>query len=445
MMRSNSTCLSTLICAVTIATTVLSANGSLLNAADLAVMPESIALADGFTRQQILVDSDTGDVTRQATFRSLRPEVALVDALGHVTPVADGEAEIAVQFNGQQKLIPVLVTGVAAGRPVDFATDVAPILSRYGCNSGGCHGKAGGQNGFQLSLFGFDKVFDHEAIAKLGRGRRIFAAAPEQSMLLTKATGHTPHGGGARFDSDSEAYRLIHRWIELGAPASSPDAPRVVRLHVTPNERILGQDGQQQLAITAEYSDGARRDVTRQSDYSSNLDPVAMVDRDGLVQAVGQSGEAAVMARYQGQVAVFHAIVPHGESVASIPDFTPHNYIDELAAEKWKKLGLLPSPMCDDATFLRRVTVDLCGRLPTVDEAKAFLADTSSNKRQEAIDRLLDSPDYPAYFAMRWGAILRNSRLAGADQAAHARLPANGRTLRPSTGTGKPAMTSCIR
>ena len=128
------------------------------------------------------------------------------------------------------------------------------------------------------------------------------------------------------------------------------------------------------------------------------------------MQTVGQSGEAAVMARYLGQVAVFHAIVPHGETLAAIPDFTPHNYIDELAAEKWKKLGLVPSPPCDDATFIRRVTVDLCGRLPTADEARTFLDDASPDQREKLVDRLLESPDYPAYFAMRWGTILRNSR-----------------------------------
>lgn len=389
-------------------------------AGELAVTPTSIVLPDAFARQQILVDADGHDVTRHATFRSLQPEVVTVDALGHVTPHADGDAEIAIAFNGRQVTISASVAGIAAGRSVDFASDIAPLLSRHGCNSGGCHGKAGGQNGFRLSLFGFDNAFDHEAITRQARGRRIFVAAADQSVLLTKAIGRLPHGGGARFDEDSEAYQLIRRWIELGAPSSSPEAPRVVKLHVTPDQRVLSKDGQQQLAIAAEYSDGSRRDVTRQAEFSSNLEHVAMVDREGLVEGVGQSGEAAVMARYLGQVAVFHAIVPHGNSVATIPDFTPDNYIDRLAAEKWKKLGLFPSPPSDDATFIRRVTIDLCGRLPTVGETRAFLDDSSANKRPAAIDRLLESPDYPAYFAMRWGAILRNSRLAGADQASYA-------------------------
>ncbi|NQV25088.1 MAG: DUF1553 domain-containing protein [Rhodopirellula sp.] len=389
-------------------------------ATGLAVTPSEVVLHSGFAHQQLLVDADGRDVTRDVAFRSLRPDVITIDAKGHVTPLADGETEIAIEFGGETKIVTVRVTGMATGRPVDFVTDIVPILSRSGCNSGGCHGKAGGQNGFQLSLFGFDNDFDYDAIAKEGRGRRLFASSTGRSMLLAKATGRSPHGGGSRFSIDSESAQLIERWIELGAPASSADSPRVVKLHVTPTDRVLNRDGRQQLAVTAEYSDGSRRDVTRQAEFSSNLDPVAGVDEDGLVTATGQSGEAAIMVRYVGHVAVFQAIVPHGQSLESIPDFTPENYVDELAAAKWMKLGLQPSPLSDDVTFLRRVTIDLCGRLPTVEETVAFTEDKSGSKRREAIDRLLDSPDYPAYFALRWGAILRNSRLAGADQASYA-------------------------
>ena len=303
---------------------------------------------------------------------------------------------------------------------VDFGNDIVPLLSRYGCNSGGCHGKASGQNGFKLSLFGFDQTFDYEAIALEDRGRRLFPAVPDESLILKKAINAVPHGGGARFNADSDAYRMIRTWIVNGTPASSPDAPRIVTLNVTPTEHVFTVDSQQPLQIEAVYSDGTKRDVTGQAEYSSNLDPVASVDAEGLVHAAGHSGEAAIMARYMNHVAVFRAVVPHGPPLDTIPDFAANNYIDELAAAKWKKLGLLPSPLCDDSTFIRRVTIDLCGRLPTADETRGFLADTSANKRAELIDRLLESPDYPAYFAMRWGAILRNSKLAGADQASFA-------------------------
>ncbi len=305
-------------------------------------------------------------------------------------------------------------------RAVDFGNDIVPLLSRYGCNSGGCHGKASGQNGFKLSLFGFDQTFDYEAIVLEDRGRRLFPAAPDESLVLKKAINAIPHGGGARFKSDSDAYRIIRAWIVNGAPASSPDAPRIANLNVTPTEHVFTHDRQQPLRLEAVYSDGTKRDVTGQAEYSSNLDPVASVNAEGLVRAAGNSGEAAIMARYMNHVAVFHAVVPHGPPLDAIPDFVANNYIDELAAAKWKKLGLKPSPQCDDSTFVRRVTIDLCGRLPTADETQGFLVETSPTKRADLIERLLESPDYPAYFAMRWGAILRNSKLAGADQASFA-------------------------
>jgi hypothetical protein len=389
-------------------------------AQEISVHPTAIKFSDEFARRQLLVTLDERDKTRMAKYASRNAKTASVDALGYVTPHRDGRTDIVVNFGGQTISIPVEVQGISSGRKVDFATEIVPLLSRFGCNSGGCHGKQGGQNGFQLSLFGFDQAFDHDAIAKQARGRRIFPAAADRSLLLLKATGRTPHGGGQRIVRDGESYRLIRRWIENGAPPATPDAPKVVKLHVTPRDRVLSQDDQQQLAIVAEYSDGSKRDVTRQAKYSSNLGPVAGVDEDGLVKTVGQTGEATVMARYIGHVAVFRAIVPHGKPLAEIPNFQPANYVDRLAAEKWKKLGLLPSPPCNDATFIRRVTVDVCGRLPSVDETRRFLADKSPTKRAVLIDRLLESPDYAAFFAMRWGVILRNSKLAGADQATYA-------------------------
>jgi hypothetical protein len=389
-------------------------------AAELSVTPRKLELTDAYAGRQLLVSDGKRDLTRSARYASSDPKVAKVDEHGYITPTGDGATQITVRNARDNISVDVSVRGFRQGRAVDFKTEIVPILSKFGCNAGGCHGKASGQNGFKLSLFGFDAAFDHEAIAREARGRRIFPAAPAQSLLLMKATGRVPHGGGKRLVEDGEEYKLIRRWIEAGAPESSPGAAHVVRLRVTPTDAILGRGQEQQLAVLAEYSDGSSRDVTRQAEYFSNLDVVAIVDRDGLVGATQQSGEAAIMARYMGHVAVFRAISPHGKPLDRIPDFKPNNYIDELAVEKWKKLGLVPSPPADDATFLRRLTIDLCGRLPTPDEARAFLADTRDDRRARLIDRLLDSPDYPAYFALRWGTILRNSNLAGSERAAYA-------------------------
>lgn len=379
---------------------------------------ERVELRDAFDGKQLLVTDGARDVTREAGYGSSNPAVAGVDAKGYVTPTGDGTAVIRVERGPDRLDIPVTVRGFGQGRAVDFRTEVVPLLSRLGCNAGGCHGKASGQNGFRLSLFGFDADHDHAAITREARGRRVFPASPDESLFLTKATGRAPHGGGKRLNPDGPDYQMIRRWIAAGTPASAPDAPRVVRIRVSPADGVLTPDGQQQLAVTADYSDGSSRDVTRQSEFQSNLDVVASVAGDGLVTARRLSGEAAVMARYMGYVAVFRAMVPHGPPLVSIPDFQPINFIDELAAKKWQRLGLRPSPPCDDATFLRRVTVDLCGRLPTPTEARDFLADPAADKRTKLVDRLLDSPDYPAYFALKWGGILRNSNLAGADQAA---------------------------
>jgi hypothetical protein len=377
-----------------------------------------VELRDAFAGWQLLVSDGTRDVTRDAKYDSANPKVAAVDSRGYVTPAGDGTTAIRVTLGNETLDVPVTVSGFGTSRAIDFRTEVMPLLSKHGCNAGGCHGKASGQNGFKLSLFGFDADFDYDAITREARGRRVFPAAPDQSLFLVKASGRTPHGGGKRLAPGSADYEIVRRWVASGAPASAPNVPRVVRLRAVPADGILRPGQLQQLAVLADYSDGSTRDVTRQSEFFSNLDVVAAVDADGLVKATAQSGEAAIMTRHMGFVSVFRALVPHGPPLADIPEFAPINYVDELAVAKWKKLGLKPSPTCDDATFLRRVCVDLCGRLPTAAETTAFLADAAPDKRAKLIDKLLDSPDYPAYFAMKWGAILRNSNLAGADQAA---------------------------
>lgn len=388
--------------------------------ADIAAQTKTIEFNDAFAGHQLLVSDGTRDLTRDVKYVTANPAIAKVDPHGYVTPAGNGTTTVSISSSGTRLDIPVTVTGFGNGRSVDFQTEIVPLLSKLGCNSGGCHGKASGQNGFKLSLFGFDSRFDHEAVTREARGRRIFAASPEKSLFLLKATGAVPHGGGKRLNRDSADYQIIRQWIAAGVPATAPDAPRVKKLLIVPGDRVLAKNSQQQIAVLAEYTNGAVRDVTRQSEFSSNLDIVAAVEHDGLVRAFEKSGEAAIMARHMGYVAVFRAMVPHGEPLANIPDFKSNNYADDLALAKWKKLGLRPSPTCDDATFLRRVMVDLCGRLPTATEVKAFLADSAADKRSKLIDKLLDSADYPAYFALKWGSILRNSNLAGSTQAAYA-------------------------
>jgi hypothetical protein len=388
--------------------------------ARLVVEPAKVTLADAYARRQLLVSIDGKDVTAECQFESSAPAIIDLQSPGYVVPKSTGAATVTVRHAGQTQSVPVTIEKFDAARPVDFAADVVPLLSRYGCNAGSCHGKASGQNGFKLSLLGFDSRYDYEQIVEQARGRRIFPAAPDESLLLAKAAGAVPHGGGRRLEPGSEPYEIVRRWIAQGAPASSPDAARVTRLVIAPASRVMSADERQQLSVEAEYSDGTRRDVTRQAEYSSNLEIVAAVSSTGEVRTVGRSGEAAIMVRYLGKVSVFHAIVPHGTPLKETPGFVERNYVDHLVATKWRQLGLKPSPPASDAAFLRRVTIDLCGRLPTIDEARTYLAGKSANKRDALVDRLLASADYPAYFALKWSSILRNSRLAGADEAAYA-------------------------
>lgn len=371
-------------------------------------------------RQLLVTGAAQRDLTRQATFTAVPANVVRISTQGYVRPIGKGSGVIRVESGGQTREVKVVVTEFDEAKPLHFANDIVPLLTRHGCNAGGCHGRASGQNGFRLSLFGFDPAFDHAAIVKEARGRRVFPAAPDSSLILVKASGQIAHGGGRRLPPESEDYRTLRRWVLQGTPIGDDKAPTLKKLTMVPDTRVMERNQEQQVAVLAHYSDGSTRDVTKQAQFQSNEIAVAAVDGDGVVRTFEMSGDATVMARYLGQVTVFRALVPLGKPIAKYPDFPANNYIDTLALARWKKLGIVPSELCSDSEFIRRVTVDLCGRLPTPEETKAFLADSSNAKRAKAIDRLLDSRDYSAHFAMRWGSILRNASLAGSEQAAYA-------------------------
>jgi hypothetical protein len=379
-------------------------------------------LAGRDSGQQLLVVGhyDSGqlrDLTRSVTYK-LSPEgVVSIDETGCVSAVKDGEATIHVTAApGIDVAICAEVTNIAQDLPIGFSNQVVPIFTKHGCNSGGCHGKSGGQNGFGLSLLGFEPAEDYEHLLKEARGRRLFPAAPDRSLLLLKGTGQLPHGGGQRIDADSPAYRTLRRWIEQGMPYGKPDDPTLARIEVLPQERMLGRDYQQQLIVVAHYTDGSTADVTRCTTFDSNDAELATVDVRGLVTTKKLTGSVAIMARHQGQVGVFRGTIPLGVPVDDLPP--PKNLIDELVFAKLKALGLPPSPLATDTTFLRRATIDIAGRLPTLAETEQFLADRDPNKRAQWIDRLLASSDYAEYFANKWNAVLRNKRRAESDKAA---------------------------
>lgn len=303
----------------------------------------------------------------------------------------------------------VVVRTDLQAQQVSFTNDVVPILTKAGCNQGACHAKAGGgQNGFELSLLGFEPLDDHEMIAKADRGRRVQLAAPERSLLLRKAVGDVPHGGGQRLKRDSQEYQTLLSWIRQGAGYPLVGEREFVRVEVRPDRSSIAVKSSQQLQALAHYSDGSSRDVTSLALYETNNEAMASVDAQGQVQVGNIPGRVAVMVRYQGQAAVFTAAVPLGEPVDNLPP--TKNFIDELVFANLQEIGIPPSAVCDDATFLRRASLDIAGRLPTLKESREFLNSSDPDKRQQAIERLLRSPGYADYFANKWTALLKNRR-----------------------------------
>lgn len=349
------------------------------------------------------------DVTRSVRW-VVEPAGAIeISPVGMAIPLADGKATVtAAMENGGSASLTITVSGSASPRPLHFTNDIVPVLTKYGCNGGGCHGKSEGQNGFKLSLLGFEPWEDYGFLVHESRGRRLFPAAPESSLLLLKGTGEMPHGGGARMTRGTPDYLTMVRWMEQGMPKGDPKAPAPVSLAVFPPERLLKPSDRQQLQVTALYADGSWRDVTRLVTYESGAKDMATVTEDGLVSTATQPGDVAIMVRFMELVGVFRGTIPLG---APLGDFPPErNVIDTHVFAKLRTLGLPPSGLCDDATFLRRVTIDITGRLPKPEETAAFAADPSPEKRGALIDRLLASPQYAEYFAAKWAALLRNKR-----------------------------------
>lgn len=298
---------------------------------------------------------------------------------------------------------------VESAGELHFVNDIVPILTKAGCNAGVCHAKAGnGQNGFQLSLLGFEPAEDYESLVKQGRGRRVFPASPEQSLLLLKATNKSSHVGGVRLSEDSQAYRTLLQWVRQGAQWGSEAAPELAAIEVQPPSGVIERGGQHALKVIAQFTDGSSRDVTEIALFESNDPAMAEVDPSGLIRVSDIPGKAAVMVRYQGSVTVFNATIPLGVPIQSLPP--ENNFVDAFVFANLKAIGIPPSPVCDDATFLRRVSLDIAGRLPTVEEANAFLADTSADKRDRVIEELLRSPEHADFFANKWTALLKNRR-----------------------------------
>ena len=389
----------------------------------LAVHPAKVSLTGSDDAAQLVVtatlaDGRLFDLTPFATYAVADGKTATVTPAGRVVPKANGATEIAVAFAGHTARVPAEAKSVGENLPLNFTNQVVPVFTKLGCNSGGCHGKAAGQNGFRLSLLGFEPDLDYMTLVKEGRGRRLLPAAPDASLFLMKATGKTAHGGGKKMDPDSDEYRVVRRWIAAGMPWGDSKDPTVTKISVVPEHRVMTRNGRQQFAAYAHYSDGRVEDITRRAQYESNDTEIATVNEGGLVRTNNLSGEAAVMARYQGFVAAFRATVPLGATEAPPWTFPEKTVADKHTAKKWRDLGLVPSELCSDDQFVRRVYLDITGTLPTPKQVAAFLADADAAKRDKLVDALLETPEYSYFFAAKWADVLRVKRRGEQSRAA---------------------------
>ncbi|HEV3119549.1 MAG TPA: DUF1549 domain-containing protein, partial [Gemmataceae bacterium] len=384
------------------------------------VHPSKIALKGSDDAQQLILTAKLTsgrlqDLSGDAQYEVADKKVASVTSSGRILPLANGTTEIAARYGDKIVRVPVTVQAADVNLPINFGNQIVPIFTKLGCNGGGCHGKASGQNGFKISLLGFEPEVDYTALVKEARGRRVFPAAPDYSLLLRKATGQLPHGGGKRMEAGSDEYKLIRRWIAAGMPFGKPDDPAVTKISVYPEHSILTRNNKQQFAVYAHYSDGSVEDVTRRAQYESNDTEIGAVEGTGLVHTLAMSGEAAIMARYLGHVATFRATVPLGVKVTQY-SFPHQPVVDAATHSKWQQLGLVPSDLCTDEQFIRRASLDITGTLPTPVQVTAFVNDKDASKRSRLVDRLLETPEYSYFFANKWADILRVKRRGQPDR-----------------------------
>jgi hypothetical protein len=378
--------------------------------ARLDVFPSEIRLQTGLARQQVIVvatrpNGVTEEVTARATITP--PDVKLVRMQGSTLyPVADGQTALRAAYDGQTAAATVSVKAVTSVRPISFKLDVMPIFMRAGCNTGACHGSARGKDGFRLSLFGFDPQGDYYRLTREIGFRRLDLAVPQESLVLQKPIGAVPHSGGKRFDPSGEHYKTLLAWIQAGAANDVGPVPTVETIELFPHQLVLeGTGARQQMIVRAKYSDGSERDATSLATFYTNNDNSAPVTPEGVVTAASR-GEAFVLARFDTKTVGSQAIVLPAGLRYTPPSDPPANYIDQHVSAKLQKVRILPSGICSDSVFLRRVMVDIVGQLPTEAEHRAFLADSSADKRAKLVDRLLARKEFAEIWALEWAQLL---------------------------------------
>ena len=382
--------------------------------AGLAIEPGRIELINKRTQQQLLVTGkysgdEVRDLTAAATFASSNPAVAKVEG-SVVLPVGNGEAVVTATVAGQTASVPVLVKNIEAPAPVSFKNETQMALTKAGCNMGACHGSPSGKGGFRLSLRAYDPELDIMTVRSEFFGRRTNIMEPGESLLLRKPLMEVAHGGGKRLKKGDPAHKVLEQWIGEGLRLDAATEPDLVRIETIPAKRVLKQLGtRQQIVVLGHFSDSSIRDVTALTDFTTSNESVGSVNVQGLVTKNGR-GETAILARYLTGMSTTYLTF-----LEEVPGFAwnnpaESNFVDSAVFEKLKQLQILPSDVCTDDEFLRRVTLDLTGRLPSADEAKALITDVANpNRRAVIVDRLLDSNEFASFWALKWGDVLRSN------------------------------------
>jgi len=396
---------------------------STLAAEQLAILPSDIVLTGPEARQKLLIErirdgQFIGQVTNQIEFSSSDPAVVRIEK-GVAMPVKNGAATIVAKAGKQSATGRVTVEKMDKPFEWSFRNHVQPVLAKNGCSAGACHGAAAGQNGFKLSLRGFDDEGDFLTLTRSALGRRVVPSDPGRSLMLLKPTTTVPHKGGKRFEVNSQDYRVLADWIAAGTPRPKPEDPRIVRIEVLPAHVLLEPNASrgaperasaaaaEQLSVRAHFSDGHTEDVTRWAKYSSANETVSQVDDAGQVKIVG-FGEGAITAWYLSRIDIATVTVPYTNKVPGkvFAQARRRNFIDELVLEKLQSLHLPPSPRCSDSEFIRRAFIDAIGLLPTAQETRKFLADKSPTKRDKLIESLLRRPEFVDYWSYKWSDLL---------------------------------------
>ena len=379
----------------------------------LSLAPGKFELRGNRAQQQLVISGmftadDTRDLTSGVTLTSSNPAVLKIEGT-LAKPVADGTAQVTATLGGLTASAEVTVKEMAMPSPVSFKNEMLAALTKASCNMGACHGSPSGKGGFRLSLRAFDPTIDTLTLRSEFMQRRINPVQPDESLLIKKPLMDVAHGGGRRIKKGDPVHRVFHGWIGEGLRLDADNVAEVTKIEVFPNKRVFRPAGsQQQLIVMATFADGSMRDVTPLTVFSSSNEQVASVNENGLVSKGGR-GETAVLARFLDKMATSQITF-----LEDVPGFAwnnpaEHNFVDNLVFEKLKQLQILPSDLCSDEEFLRRAYLDVTGRLPTIEETTAYLANQTLDKRNLLIDQLVESDDFADFWTLKWSDILRSN------------------------------------